>query len=1219
MATALQGYCIWIRGTEWEVIPLTATKLVRWLTLLAWQVISFILAVAGTIADVLSDLETIIYTAIVGVIFFFWWYYYPDLQPYLSTTGVDLVNLFLQLFQLFWNLFIILWNLAVMVWNAVCPIIGMLIYVALEVGVKILSAIVEILGQVDVYALLRPVMEILEVVTRIFVEIVQALVAVAIDLLQVFAKIVGALINVVFAVIKVLFPIVKWVVGLLFKLLFPILKVVCAIVRWFLNLFAARSSRSLLEWNVSADAYEKLMLAARGNARKLNQLAEQEIVDSDVGFLYTRLHESMYPQAYEAGRPYWGNEENNRAKDLELENILHEIDANPLHSFDYYWAVSRPYLQGVSDNYNVHFYTGENDYYPGQRENRPEYYNWTPNGRALLGIIEDRQLLTREETETLSKRQATSSEEYWKKHDSSDASDDLLEWDSRRHNLHHRNRRAVKEKLRLKLAAFKFEHPDEYYELYARNETSVRPGASFDEFTSVRDLIVKRDAADSSSGTAPKTKRHRPFVKELGARLKCHHKACGGKQATLPHPVHPLRRSVERRQARTDMFNWKPTNMSEEDYRKSRFIHGHAIAHAMTEGTDTLKWRLQDPRLHRQVRDAFKRLTNHDSLGDMLDTYHENYNDPAEWLYDKVGSLSDLPAFRWAAEIDPHFDSRPYFGDWARKELSIRDHPSPYHSRKLQGLDDPIITRPPIQLLEPETAQEAAEIEEWKTREPKPTIAAVVRDIQHMYTHAPHSMDTGRKLNDLPFPLPDVPDAYQQAQDAARRDQEFKTRKPQPKAKLPLFELLIRTNCYNTNPRNPLCLPSIPSSWSITKVPTVVWPENATADDSFCAPTFKLIKRDLTDWQTYLSWKWYYNALQIPRLILSAIPVFTDTIYQLCQTYPFLCWLLKLPLALPPGHTPDALDWICAAIYGPYALWLAYVTFKIISWLLPLARELFDGIIALWALNNTFVEEDDGRWNAYQANFERRLQVARLDSPANPSLYTAGNGAADPYYFYRGANGMVPSYYPNYGGDPAHLRDPRVAPYNGQGAAPGFTNSAYQPGVRLTPNQYLQRNAPYVYDPETRTAEYAGVPTGLPGVRESGQEIERTDHENVRMQLQTLKHELARCVYELGVPNHAVPDVETHGSHNVNLLRRLWQWFIDERVTQSDLIRFDRTYRLILGSFHDSLVWNWQHRNLVTRNFWERIKFQPASGPRLASYMLPSNGDQATLSSIVSQ
>lgn len=117
MATAFQGYCIWLRGSEYEAIPIAIANIARFFVLLAWQIVSFILAVAGTIADIISEAESIFFTALLGVIFFFWWFYYPDLQPYISTTGVDLANLFLQLFQLFWNLVIILWNLAVMVWN----------------------------------------------------------------------------------------------------------------------------------------------------------------------------------------------------------------------------------------------------------------------------------------------------------------------------------------------------------------------------------------------------------------------------------------------------------------------------------------------------------------------------------------------------------------------------------------------------------------------------------------------------------------------------------------------------------------------------------------------------------------------------------------------------------------------------------------------------------------------------------------------------------------------------------------------------------------------------------------------------------------------------------------------------------------------------------------------------------------------------------------------
>ncbi len=118
MATALfYEYCPWLPGTGIELPFITLWRLVNFFTFVAIEIVTFLVAVAQAIADILTNLEEYVIIAVFGVLFWAWWFYYPALQPYISTTGVQIVNLGLVLFQLAWNLFLILWNLFVMVWN----------------------------------------------------------------------------------------------------------------------------------------------------------------------------------------------------------------------------------------------------------------------------------------------------------------------------------------------------------------------------------------------------------------------------------------------------------------------------------------------------------------------------------------------------------------------------------------------------------------------------------------------------------------------------------------------------------------------------------------------------------------------------------------------------------------------------------------------------------------------------------------------------------------------------------------------------------------------------------------------------------------------------------------------------------------------------------------------------------------------------------------------
>lgn len=131
MSSQLYQYGLWLQGSGAELVFITLWRLTYFLLFVVVEVVTFLMAIATAIVDIITNLYELVLIFIIGFFAFFWWYvvtrpstphtrsrfYYPDLQPWLSTFGVDLVNLGLQLFQLAWDLFIILWNLFVMVWN----------------------------------------------------------------------------------------------------------------------------------------------------------------------------------------------------------------------------------------------------------------------------------------------------------------------------------------------------------------------------------------------------------------------------------------------------------------------------------------------------------------------------------------------------------------------------------------------------------------------------------------------------------------------------------------------------------------------------------------------------------------------------------------------------------------------------------------------------------------------------------------------------------------------------------------------------------------------------------------------------------------------------------------------------------------------------------------------------------------------------------------------
>ena len=1254
MLVSPSTWCLWLRDSYPELALRSLVQCTYFAIFCLKQLVAVVIAIISAVITFLSELYSLLPFVLYGLFAFFWWFWYPELQPYVSTVGVQLLNLALQVFRLFWNLAIILWNLAVMVWNAAAPIIGMILYVALEVLTKLLTAVVQILGSIDVYALFRPFIEILEVVTRMMVEVIQALVSAAMSLLQALAKIIGALITVVVSVVKILFPIVKWVVGLLFKLLFPVLKVVISIVSWFLNFFNMMAARRSLLALSSVDAVERAyarlafvrdQLNAHGSAtplfaRRLHSFADADMEGGAFAQGWSSLHDSMYPSVNWAASRHFSNEASNRAADTELQVMLRIMDETQLHDFSYYWIVNRPILMRIDGGaMPADVYTGEVGTTADARKTDfafAQFVPHAPSGRALLEFTAARNLLSKEDHEVLSREEPLSADEYWRRFDSADGRESALAWYSHVHYEHQFKRQRAMQRLRDVIRTTRFDSEAEYYEHFSDGTMTVAPSMSYEEFKRLQEDVHEADRI--AVGLPPRSrKRAHAFADDLDARHPCKSAACGGEGHTLPHAVHTLRRLSHKRQRHHEQMSWRPPSMTQEEYEKSRMIHVHVVGHAANEAMDTLKWHLQNPHLHQHVRNAWKRVTGYEDVGQAFDAYHRHYRDPGEWMLSRIGSLSDWMGFRWLAERDPEFESRPWFGDWARREHNTQEGAAAFHTRRLNALGENMSGHRRLLELEP---RDAEYYQHWFMRKPLSDINAFFTEtVAPVPNYAEVAASRRRReLNALPFDLPDVPDAYERLQESKDRQAAIDAQKPQPKAKLPLFELLTQTDCFTTTPRNPLCLPMIPPEYQINEIPEVVWPPEATADDSFCAPTFKRVDRCLTCWKTYVNLRWVYNAIQIPRLILSSIPVFTNTLYQLGQTYPFLRWLFQLPLAKPLGSTPSSLDYVCIMIYAPVSLLFTFLYLKVLSLLWPIVEVMLEGFGELLGLNTTLAASNAAFWQSMQERDTLAIQIAMKDSPYNPSLYMTGNYARDPNFFFRGFNGRAPSHLSvGTGGDAALFRNQNPA-----SVMPGGPQSQQVPGSPYTPEfpprpeVVMQRNAPYRYSPEEGTSYY-GYPggTNLPapknleasvaGAAKSEAAPDPSDlHRRIAEEQDKLVHGLrttmARAFLQMGVPRIEPTHTELHGAERVSLFRRAWDWFTDERATTEDLARFEQSYHTLLLPFQDSLLWWLQHRHHSRRRWWHSHTQQPLlTARRIAHFMVPMEAPTQRLEDIALQ
>lgn len=123
------AWCLWIRDSYPELVLRSAVHTTYFAIFALKQLVAVIIAIISAGVTFLSELTSLVPFVFYGLAAFFFWFWYPELQPWISTLGVQLLNLALQLFRVFWNLFIVLWNLVVMVWNAAAPLIGMIIYI----------------------------------------------------------------------------------------------------------------------------------------------------------------------------------------------------------------------------------------------------------------------------------------------------------------------------------------------------------------------------------------------------------------------------------------------------------------------------------------------------------------------------------------------------------------------------------------------------------------------------------------------------------------------------------------------------------------------------------------------------------------------------------------------------------------------------------------------------------------------------------------------------------------------------------------------------------------------------------------------------------------------------------------------------------------------------------------------------------------------------------
>jgi hypothetical protein len=1130
------GCFAWLSRPFWAPLPICLWRTLLVIAWIVWQILLLItLAISTLIRFIGLIWPVLFYFFLVGLAAFLWWYLYPELAPYIAEVVVPLLNMWLTLSVFAWNLFVLFWNLLVQIWNAMAPIIGMLLYIALESMVTMVTNIVKLLGEVHLYALLKPFMEILQQLAAILVEIIQALCTVAIPALNVMAKVIGAVINVIFQVVDQLFPIVQWVLIDLFTALASILQLVVAVVNWAVSYFSARSLLGL--------------------------------EDQPGGGPWDGFHQTTYAQMYAKASPYWGRKSYQQAKMQEID-IINQMNAqHPRRSFDYYWTVHRPHLQHLQSANAVPIFKGV-------QENRGGGGGGAGR-RTLLSVATERKLLTDDEVRVLETVVPVTRDEYWARYDRSPA--DHHEWYKQQLQAH----------------------------ITRQNEIISRLP---------RDILELVEEQEGNSYDAPV---QNPWQNELHKKVRCRSVACGGVGTPLPHPILTLRNvSWERQERETPRESpWKSPHQTQEEWDRERFIYVHAGSQALLGAIDITAFYLQDPQLQKHASTAWRQVTGHDDFHSFFEKEHTEHGNFYEFVHDKFSGLSDLPGLKELKEQDPSALQYPYYSDWLRavrleqrrnrngRKLTYvvvpeEDSNEVTAQRRLMSVEEDALMRQWRQQTRNTIAaiRNNDEYQQHLGRVYEATRAAVPDDdatVEDLYEEDATWMPVAeRRLlgsfanGSLPFQPNPFPNADSINAEASRRQGVLNSQRTTSTAYLPLFQLLAETNCYDSTPRNPLCLPFIPTKWLIKKTPQITWPTqlNGTLDCSYlyCDPPHELT------FSTIVNWCWIRNGLQSIRFVVSALaPLFTGSIGQLISKYgAWLGWLLRPLLVFPPGYVPTENDWVCFIVFGPYALWfLALNVLLFVLFIWPLIVWLTDLILSWEALYGMFVGADSMRWDALRQTDWYFYRVSR-----------------DPY-----VGGVVPPTRTG-PGTPAYKQPPTGGEHLPvPSAASQFTGgnnlSAYFPQVQsaggaitTTPDSANSFRRASPYTDQSTIEEYKARQEQI--FSNVASQEERTRHA-----LGMLEEALLESVQEMGMPaRQSAISSEASSSSWWNRALRWWREMNGANVTVADVTQFERTYGSLLTSYQMAPYWIWQRKNYLATQ--RRIKWteSPIEGPYKRGY-----------------
>lgn len=912
----------------------------RWLRFLWWLIVRIFDLIATLIIVTFQAISVIssytFWFALALIISWVFWFTWPYTVPWISGLFVPLLNFALELLALAWYVFWTIFNIFSRLWNAFVPVTWMLLEIVFEIVRTVLEEVVKILGDIKIYSLLKPFMSLINTFSKILTQFIQVIVKVGKPILEAVVKIIPPVLQIYFSLLEIYVKVYGWLYGTLFKLLEPYLKFVLALVKAFTG--------------------GKQLVGAVG--RELFAFAGAFQVGDDF------VEYTLGGSADSAAR-YWSNERYNMEKLSELQEINDYLVRHPPISFGYLYSIVPPDPGGAS-------FHGDD---PSESEEEAEIVT-----RRLLEHDEQSLgVLTPQERADFG-LPAVSFEEFWERFGRDAGA--AHEW---------YRAEVVKSRMRkrdaLERVARRLQSADER----AYNET-VRARHS-----------RRRQRAQTSD----------PWAGELHKKVPCRSaRLCGGHGAPLEHPVLTLRKRYwERQHVPRESTPWREEGETEEQFEKRSVMHLSAWLYALQHAHESVaEPYLKDPRLWGAAAEGWARATGNQELVEWLDETSENYASASHWLFETlcgekagegVAGRLQKSRRRFTAALGVELDDDQYGSHCSEAfrgaHVEQRVHPTRPHRRIAEVVLDPdthphhrdVLEALMVDAHEPRSRgilQLAVEQDwgRWLSPETTRRLQELRPDARVLHQSA-NAGFFGAQLPD-----PGVNSTGEKA-DAQRKKQVLESKKPVKRANVPVFELFSKLNCYK-RPYHPLCLFEMPERFIEIKAPVVVWPEEVTGDDSYCAPLYCLPPRDLLDWRAYISWCWILNAITSVQLVFSAIFfLLTDKLGVLRENFAWLRWLFGLFLVIDPGTKPTTLDWFCLVDHF-YALVLAgALLFIFFTLLYPLLQWFLRFIASFEAMYSNFTEADEIIYQRREADNRLIIEQATQDAEGRGGVSQLGN------------------------------------------------------------------------------------------------------------------------------------------------------------------------------------------------------------------------------------